>query len=188
MKTLSTFMILFILGMSWSCNSQTESSKSTKVEKPRTTIQEAAFFGNLKEVKKHISSKSNLNEKDAYGSTPLHIAITFNKTDVALALIEANVDLTLTSADGSTPLHSAAFFGRTEVAKALIEKGVDINAKNSYGSTALEIVSGPFEQMKPIYDQLSKDLGPMGFSLNYDKLQEARKEIATILKTKTNQN
>ena len=109
------------------------------------------------------------------------IATTFGKTDVAKALIEAGADIHITSADGSTPLHTAAFFCRTEIVKALLAKGADKNLKNSYGSTAFESVSGPFNEVKGIYDQISKDLGPLGFKLDYKHLETTRPVIAKML-------
>lgn len=164
-----------------SCETGSKSTTGEEVKPPSTTIHEATFFGDLHVVKRHVAAKTDLNAKDAYGSAPLHIAATFGRTQVAKVLIEAGADLMTTSADGSTPLHTAAFFGRTEIVKALLAKGSDITARNSFGSTALESVSTPFDQVKPIYDQLSKNLGPMGLKLDYLELQEARSVIAEMI-------
>lgn len=176
-------MILFtILLGAVSCNKSTgQETAEVKAKAPSMTIQQAAFMGNVEATKENIAYKSDLNEKDAYGSTPLAIATTFGKTDVALLLINAGADLKATSADGSTPLHTAAFFGRTEIVKALLEKNVDVSIRNNYGSTALESVSTSFTNVKSIYDQLSKDLGPLGFKLDYEQLQTARPVIAKMI-------
>ena len=139
-------------------------------------------MGNLEALQQHIKYGSDLNKKDDYGSTPLIIAATFGKTEIAKALINAGADLNLTSNDGSTPLHTAAFFCRTEIVKALLEKGANKNIKNSYGSTPREAVSTPFENVKGIYDQISKDLGPLGLKLNYTHLEMTRPIIAELLK------
>ncbi len=170
-----------------SCNqSQEKASKETEIEAPGTTIQEAVFFGNIEAINGHIAAKSDLNQKDAYGSTPLHIAATFGKTDVAILLIKGGADLNATSADGSTPLHTAAFFGRTEIVRALLKSKADVTIRNSYSATALESVSAPFETMKPIYDQMSKDLGPFGLKLDYKQLEEARPVIAELIQNHGN--
>ncbi len=66
--------------------------------------------------------------------------------------------------------------------KALVEKGADKTLKNNYGSTPLETVSGAFSDAKPIYDQLSKDLGPLGLKFDYKHLEIARPIIAELLK------
>lgn len=165
-----------------SCNqTKEESSKEAKIEAPSATIQEAAFFGNTDAIKGHIAAKTDLNQKDAYGSTPLHIAATFGKTDIALLLIVGGANLNEISADGSTPLHTAAFFGRTNIVKALLQNNADVTIKNNYNSTALESVSTPFGDVKPVYDQLSKDLGPFGLKLDYDKLKSNRPVIAEMI-------
>ncbi len=175
------FLIFF--GLS-SCNNAQE--KKAEPKAPTTTIQEAAFFGNVEAIKAHIVYKSDLNEKDAYGSSPLHIAILFGKVDAAKLLINGGADLTVTSADGSTPLHSAAFFCRTEIVKALLDKGIDTSVRNVYGSTALESVAGPFEDVKPVYDQMSKDLGPLGLKLDYKQIQAARPVITEMIQAYNN--
>lgn len=157
-------------------------------KKPKETLHEATFFGYLDKVKQHIAYGTDLNQKDDYGSTALNVAITFNRTDVALELIDAGADLSITSPDGSTPLHLAAFFGRVDVVDALIAKGVDLQPRNSYGSTPLETAEAPFDQLKPIYDQLSRDLGPMGFKLDYEKLKVNLSLIAVKLQQAINQS
>ncbi len=178
---LSAILMVILLG-TVSCNQSTEQeSAADEMKAPTTTILEATFMGNEEAVKEHIAYKSDLNQKDAYGSTPLHIAATFGKTDVAILLIEAGADLSATSADGSTPLHTAAFFGRTEIVKALLANNINVTVRNNYGSTAYESVSTSFVNVKPIYDQLSKDLGPLGLKLDYAQLESARPIIAEMI-------
>lgn len=186
---LKTVQALFVISLTTiflgtaSCNqAQEKASNETKIEAPSTTIQEAAFFGNAKAIKGHIAAKSDLNQKDDYGSTPLHIAATFGKTDVALLLIAGGANLNEKSADGSTPLHTAAFFGRTEIVEALLKNKADVIMRNNFNTTALESVSGSFDDVKPIYDQLSKDLGPFGLKLDYDQLKASRPVIAEMIK------
>jgi len=165
-----------------SCNKGDENaSTETAIKAPSVSILEAAFFGNVEATKEHIANNTDLNQKDEYGSTPLGIAAMFGKTEVAILLIDGGADLNATSADGSTSLHTAAFFGRIEIVKALLENKVDVTARNSFGATALESVSAPFSDLKPFYDQLSKDLGPLGLKLDYKQLEEARPIIAGMI-------
>jgi len=149
---------------------------------PKMDVFTAALFGDLKVINQHIEAGTDLNAKDDYGSTPLIIAATFGKTEVAKALIEAGADLNITNNDGGTALHSAAFLCRKEIVEALIENGADKSIKNIYGSTARESVMSNWEVVKPIYDQFSKDLGPLGLKLDYGYLQKTRPIIAEILK------
>jgi hypothetical protein len=155
---------------------------SESVERPATAIHTAAFLGNLEAIQQHIAYGSDLNQQDAYGSSPLHIAATFGKTEIAQALIKGGANLNLRSPDGSTALHTAAFFCRTDIVKSLLENGADKNIKNNYGSTAKESVSIPFDSVRPIYDQISKDLGPLGLKLNYKHIENTRPIIEDLLK------
>ena len=167
--------------------SSTEEKKQSSVsferaKPPSIDIYTAALFGDLNAVNQHIKARTDLNKKDAYGSTPLIIAATFGKTEVAKALVEAGADVNITNNDGGTALHSAAFLCRTEIVQILLDHGADKNIKNKYGSTALESISGPFENVAGIYDQFSKDLGPLGLKLDYEHLKTTRPIIAEMLR------
>lgn len=187
-NSVSVVAILFVAFLCFSaCDGKKESSteeqsKSSVSKAPSMDIHTATFLGNLKAVQQHINAGSDLNEKDEYGSSPLIIATTFGKADVAKALIEGGADLNGTNNEGSTPLHNAAFFCRTEIVEALLEKGAEKNVKNIYGSTAFESISGPFEDVQAIYDQINKDLGPLGLKLDYKHLESTRPIIAEMLK------
>lgn len=174
---------LLIIGFSLqSCNStDTKEGTQTAIKAPRQTLFEATFVGKLDLVKQHIAAGTDLNLKDDYGSTALTIATTFGKTDIALALIEGGADIEVKSADGSTALHTAAFFGRTEIVKSLLVNGADVNVRNNYNGTALESVQVPFDQMKPVYDQMARDLGPLGLKLDYARIEAAREVIASLI-------
>ncbi len=149
---------------------------------PHVLIHVAALQGNIDEIRKHIKAGSDLNEIDAYGSTPLIIAITFGKTEVARALIEAGADMTIANSEGSAPLHIAAFFCRTEIVEALLENGADTDSKNTAGRTALQTVEGPFDEVKAIYDAIRKGLEPLGLRLDYERIKETRPKIAEMLR------
>jgi CubicO group peptidase (beta-lactamase class C family) len=144
----------------------------------------AALQGDVDAIRRLIKAGADLNEKDAYGSTPLAIAATFGKTEAAKALIDAGADLTVTSNDGSTPLHIAAFFGRTEIVTALLGKGANKYLRNDAGLTALETVAAPFERVKGTYDAVGKALAPLGLKLDYARLQRVRPQIAAMLRTR----
>ncbi len=190
-KSLLVTMFMITLLSIVSCNyeqassaqeNSTSSVSQNNVEAPKMDIFAATFMGDIKAVRQHIKAATDLNAKDQYGSSPLIIAATFNKTEIAKALIDAGADLHITNNEGGTALHVAAFFCRTEIVAALLKKGTDKSIKNKYGATALESVSGSFDDVKPIYDQFSKNLGPLGFKLDYEQLETSRPKIAEMLK------
>ena len=79
----------------------------------------------------------DLNKVDKNGSTALMGAAANGHTEIARALIQAEVDLHKTSIHGDTALILAAINGHTEIAQALIQAGADLNKTNKYGHTAL---------------------------------------------------
>lgn len=161
-------------------NLSTQTTETIKL--PETNIFEASFNGDVNAVEQHILAGSDINGKDAYGSTPLIIATIFGKQDVAIELIEGGADLTIRNNEGSTPLHVASFYCRTEIVKVLLENGADKNLKSTAGFTALESVSAPFESVEEIYDAVGKALGPFGLELDYERIKETRPIIAEMLK------
>jgi hypothetical protein len=189
-KLTSTMLIVLLLIVTACVDENRKSTKDkddtnvseTKVKPPTMDIHTAAFTGNLEAIQQHINAGSDLNVREQYGaSTPLISATVFGKTEVALALIEAGAELNSKNNEESTALHNAAFFCRTEIVKSLLEHGADKSLKNNYGSTPLESVSGSFETVKPFYDQISKDLGPLGLKLDYKHVESTRPIIAKLL-------
>lgn len=183
MYSISLILTIFLLS---SCNNndgKENEEKVSKVEAPALDIHSAVLLGDLKAVVQHIKAGSELNQGDpTMGSTPLMIAAVFDRTEIAAALIEAGIDLDQTNNDGATALHSAAFLCRTEIVEMLVENGADKTIRNNFGSTAYESVAGPFESIKFVYEQFSKDLGPLGLKLDYEQLEETRPVIAEMLK------
>ncbi|MBU4202565.1 MAG: acyltransferase family protein [Acidobacteria bacterium] len=175
MKTAMTVILIVTLLAAAGCARQENPA-------PRTSLHAAALQGNIDEIQKHIKAGSDLNKKDAYGSSPLIVAVTFGKTEVARALIEAGADMKITNNEGSPPLHIAAFFCRTEIVKALLDNGADKNLRNNSGSTALETVSRPFDDVKGIYDSIGKALAPLGLELDYERIKMTRPKIADMLR------
>ena len=64
------------------------------------------------------------------------IAIIFNRTEAARALIKAGADMEINDDTGSTPLYIAALFCRVEIIKALLNQGANKYARNNSGSPA----------------------------------------------------
>lgn len=184
LKPLLRLLFATMLSGLFACSGS--SDKTDTIEAPKMSIHEAAFTGNSKVVEGHIKAGSDLNVKDEFGSSALVIAATFNKPDIAKLLIEAGADINTKGADGSSLLHTAAFFGRKEIVAMLLEKGVDTSVRNSFNATALESVQVPFEAVKMIYDQIAKELGPLGLRLDYDRLKAVRPEIAQMIEDYNN--
>ena len=192
MKAVTTAMLVTTLLTIVACGSKQENSagekrqssvSQTSTKPPSIDIHTATFLGDLEAIHQHIKAGSDLDEREpTIGSSPLISAAVFGKTEVARALIEAGADVNLRNNEGSTALHIAAFLCRTEIVEMLLDKGADKNLENNFGSTALESIVVPFNDVKGIYDQFSKDLGPLGFKLDYEHVKETRPRIAEMLR------
>ena len=180
MRTVTTAILIVTVLAVGGCPKQESSDREQRP--PRVSLHGAALQGNLDAIRQHINAGSELNKKDAYGSSPLIVAVTFGKTEVARVLIEAGADMEITNNEGATPLHIAAFFCRAEIVKALLDNGADKNALNKAGRTALETVAGPFDAVKGIYDDIGAALAPLGFKLDYERIKRTRPEIADVLR------
>jgi len=186
-----TNMSLLLLLLTTACGqsgnkTKTDANNTTDMEsvvaKPKIDIQAAILSDNIEAVKQHIDAGTDLNKKDAMsGSTPLITAASFGKNKIAQVLIDAGVDLTAKNNDGATALHTAAFFCRIEVVQSLIDAKADKTAKNNFGMTPRESVMGPFAEIKPIYEMLQQQLGPIGLQIDLAEIEKTRPVIAMML-------
>ena len=179
--TLASLLLAIILLGSYACDNSKKEGQKTSNAPMGESIHTAAVMGDTETIKKLSAAKADLNEKDEYVSTPLSISATFNKPEVTKLLIEGGADLNTKLGDGSTVLHVAAFFGRTEVTELLLAEDIDTKVRNNFGVTALESIQSSFESVKMIYDQLSKDLAPLGLKLDYDEIKASRPVISKMI-------
>ncbi|WP_159517821.1 ankyrin repeat domain-containing protein [Sunxiuqinia indica] len=189
-KTVFSFFIAILLFMN-ACvqsgsSSSTETGKETKAkalaDKPTIDLQTAILSDNLEAVRQHIEAGTDINLKDQMtGSTPLITAVTFDKTAIAKALIDADAQLNLKNNDGSTALHAAAFFCRVEITQMLLDAKADKTVKNNFGATPRESVTAPFADMKPIYEMIGQQLAPFGLKLDLKEVEKTRPVIAMML-------
>lgn len=76
-----------------------------------------------------IDEGANVNSKDDFGRTPLHLAAESCQKDIIELLLVKGAEIDEKDEDyGFTPLHYAARFGNKHVVEYLITKGSDINA------------------------------------------------------------
>jgi len=152
---------------------------------PTVSLHAAVFQGDIAAVEQHVAAVSDLDARDAFGSTPLLVAATFGRVEAAAALLRGGADTELRNSDGATPLHVAAFLGHTEVVRALLDAGADPRSRDALGATAHDIVVAPLESDAVIYAQIAAGLAPLGFVADYEGVESARPVIAEMLRPRS---
>ncbi len=87
-----------------------------------------------RELAANIEARSfpDVNARDKFRKTPLHLAAEKGNTELAAVLIRRGADVNARDNLQQTPLHVAALLGKAGVAALLIEKGADLNARAGF--------------------------------------------------------
>jgi len=104
-----------------------------------SSLQSAAFIGDLAKLKTFLDEGVDVNAKNAVGVTALHAAASGGRKEVAEFLIVKGADINASVRNGQTPLHWAARSGSGEVVELLIDKGADVHAKDKRDRTPLSL-------------------------------------------------
>jgi ankyrin repeat protein len=82
---------------------------------------------------------ANVNQRDKYDITPLHIAASNNNSELCELLLNYGADITAGDKFKKTSLHKASYFRCLEVCELLLNRGADMNAKDDKGETPLDM-------------------------------------------------
>ncbi len=144
-------------------------------------IFEAARKGSVPLIRKLVANGVSVDRTDRMGSTPLGLAVLFDRGEAVTTLVELGADPNRRGPDGSSLIHGAVFFGMDSALRSLLASGAEINAKNPQGQTALDIASGPWS------DELEEMMGFMSnmlkFDLDVENVKKGRPELVRYLKS-----
>ncbi|CAO3625586.1 unnamed protein product [Cunninghamella blakesleeana] len=90
----------------------------------------AAGDGQLERVKELVEAGANVNEKDEFGYTPLHAAVSYNQKEVLEYLLNNGGNVNIEDDDKDTPLYVCETL---EMAQYLLDHGADAHHKNEEG-------------------------------------------------------
>ena len=101
-------------------------------------LHEAVKAQNVVEVKKLLRNE-NINERDNYHQTPLHLACGLAaNTEIVKLLLKRKADVNCQERNGWTPLHCAANSGELAICQALLTtEGIDVGILNKDGTSTL---------------------------------------------------
>ncbi|KAF2903365.1 hypothetical protein ILUMI_02821, partial [Ignelater luminosus] len=93
--------------------------------------------GNVIKLNSAISKGANLNERDKFGSPPLHTAVKLQKPEMVRILLENGAHKNITDNDGRTALHWSVIHGNLNISKLLVSYEIDVNVVDLHKRTAL---------------------------------------------------
>lgn len=98
----------------------------------------------------------NLNERNKYGNTPLHVACQEGKADIVKILLDYPLDINAKGIDDYSALHYAVQKRNPEIVKLLLAKNANIDSQDKEGNTplwtAVMTYSGNDEVIKLLLD------------------------------------
>jgi CubicO group peptidase (beta-lactamase class C family) len=181
-STTTMVTVALLVGIATVARTGTSAEVGHIARPPDVGLHMAALQGDVDAVAQYIEAGSDLDARDAYGSTPLIVAVTFGKPEVVRLLLQAGADPEIPNSDGSAPLQIAAFLGHADVVKALLDAGADRHSRNASGATAYDIVSAPLESDREVYGRIAAGLSVLGFRTDYQRVESARPAIAEMLR------
>ena len=103
-----------------------------------TGLHAAAHRGDVADIERLISSKADLNARDAYGRTPLHVATHAGKVDAIRTLIKAGANHALLENDRYDAVTIASVANNEDALRMLLSLGASAKLITSrYDGTAL---------------------------------------------------
>lgn len=88
-----------------------------------------------------IRSKSNLEQRNKHGMTPLLLAIMAGHEDIVTGLLDYDATPNVADAEGNTALMMACQVGSMAMVDRLLSRGAAVNARSNAGDTALMFAS-----------------------------------------------
>ena len=104
----------------------------------RPDIHQATLDGKMEKVQRMVERGTDVNARDDYGRTALHIASAENHNIDMQLLINLGADVNVQDQQGRTPLMYAAADGLRDAAVLLVSRIADVNIQDADGMRALE--------------------------------------------------
>eukprot|EP00250_Pteridium_aquilinum_P020342 c24788_g3_i2 orf=632-4153(+) len=135
-----------------STNPASRQGSARKAAMPAKDLWAAVRDGSPGEVDSALmalkKSNGNIDARNSFGSTALHIAVWRNHIPIVRRLLVAGANPDIRDGESSwSSLHRALHFGHLAVAGVLIEAGANMLLEDSKGRTPVDLASGPVKQI-----------------------------------------
>ena len=104
----------------------------------RPDIHQATLDGKIEKVERMVKQGVDVNSRDEYGRTPLHIAAAQNYTIDMQVLFDIGADINAQDHQGRTPLMYAAADGKRDASVLLVSRVAEVNIQDADGMTAYD--------------------------------------------------
>ncbi len=101
-------------------------------ESSSNSIHDAAWAGNVDEVRKNLEAGADVNVKRDQ-TTVCHIAALIKNKELMKLLIASGADLNATDKNGAMPIHVAIPMGDMEMVELLLKEKIQINHQIEFG-------------------------------------------------------
>lgn len=104
-------------------------------------ILRSAEKGKVDEIRQLLDSGTDVNTKNANGTTALMAAAIGGRSDVVALLIQRGADVNAATSVGDTALSYASWKGHLEIVRQLVESGANVNTRGGVGRTPLYVAA-----------------------------------------------
>jgi len=115
------------------------------------------YSGDIKRLKQILNDYSvDINHRAQDGATPLLVAISLERIEIAKSLINNGANVNIGDNDGIMPLHLAVQLPDISLVKLLIENGANLFSKTNQGNLplALAVNAGHDDVIKFLYEKI----------------------------------
>ncbi|XP_055543762.1 uncharacterized protein LOC129729275 [Wyeomyia smithii] len=121
-----------------------------------TALHYTAKAGNVKTIKKLLTTRANVDAVTENGDTALMVATKFGRSNVIHTLLARDKNINAANSEGWTALHYAAKAGNVKTVRKLLTAGANVDATTENGDTALMIAS-EFGRSNVVHTLLERD-------------------------------
>lgn len=111
-------------------------------------VNNAAYYGDLQQLKNLVRAGADPNKKDYDGRSPLHLAASRGYEDIAQFLIQEGVDINVADNFGNTPLLEAIKNGQEHVASLLVKEGASLQIDNAGSFLCTVVAKGDSDHLR----------------------------------------